>query len=127
MAVLGLGLDLVDVPRMTRELAREAGGFRDRVFTPAEIAYCDEKGRPAVHYAARFAAKEAFFKALGTGWRGAGPGWTEVEVVRDDLGRPEIVLSGDAARAAREMGAARIHLSLSHVAGLAAAVVVLES
>ncbi len=127
MAVLGVGLDLVDVPRMTKELAREGGGFRENVFVADEIAYCEGPGRPAVHYAARFAAKEAFFKALGTGWRGAGPTWTEVTVARNDLGRPDLVLSGEAADAARDLGVASIHLSLTHVASLAAAVVVLEN
>ncbi len=127
MAVLGVGLDLVDVPRMKKELAREGGGFRETVFTPDEIAYCEGQGRPAVHYAARFAAKEAFFKALGTGWRGAGPTWTEVTVTRNDLGRPDLVLSGDAATAAGDLGVKSTHLSLTHVASLAAAVVVLEN
>ena len=126
MAVLGVGLDLVDVPRMKKELARDGGGFRESVFTAAEIAYCEGQGRPAVHYAARFAAKEAFFKALGTGWRGEGPTWTEVAVTRNDLGRPDLALSGDAAAAASDLGVASIHLSLTHVASLAAAVVVLE-
>jgi len=127
MAVLGVGIDLVDVPRMTKELAREGGGFRETVFVADEIAYCEGQGRPAVHFAARFAAKEAFFKALGTGWRGAGPTWTEVAVARNDLGRPDLVLSGEAADAAHDLGVASIHLSLTHVASLAAAVVVLES
>jgi holo-[acyl-carrier protein] synthase len=124
--VLGVGLDLVDVDRMTRELAREDGGLRDRVFTPDEIAYCEGKGRPAVHFAARFAAKEAFFKALGTGWRGAGPTWSEVEVVRDVLGAPTLRLSGAAAEAAGSLGVRSTHLSLTHTATLAAAAVVLE-
>jgi len=127
VAVLGVGLDLVDVPRMKRELARAGGGFRETVFIADEIAYCEGQGRPAVHYAARFAAKEAFFKALGTGWRGAGPTWTEVAVTRNDLGRPDLALSGDAAAAANDLGVASIHLSLTHVATLAAAVVVLEN
>ena len=124
--VLGVGLDLVDVSRMKRELAREDGGLRDRVFTPDEIAYCEAMGRPAVHYAARFAAREAFFKALGTGWRGAGPTWNEVEVVRDELGAPALRLRGNAARAAADLGVESTHLSLTHTNALAAAVVVLE-
>jgi holo-[acyl-carrier protein] synthase len=124
--VLGVGLDLVDVGRMKSELGREGGGLRDRVFLPDEIAYCEGQGRPAVHFAARFAAKEAYFKALGAGWRGAGPTWTEVEVVRDDLGAPTLRLHGAAAGAARDLGVRNTHLSLTHLATLAAAVVVLE-
>ncbi len=124
--ILGVGLDLVDVARMKGELAREGGGLRDRVFLPDEIAYCEGKGRPAVHFAARFAAKEAYFKALGTGWRGAGPTWSEVEVVRDDLGAPALRLHGAAAEAAEERGVRTTHLSLTHTAEVAAAVVVLE-
>ena len=125
--VVGIGIDLVEVARMEREIARESGGFRDRVFTPAEIAYADTQARPATSLAARFAAKEAFFKALGTGWRGAGPTWTEVEIVRDDRGRPGLALSGEAERAAADLGATAIHVSLSHVAAVAAAVVVIEA
>lgn len=123
--IVGIGLDLVDIARI-EELVRRRGehGLR-RLFSPDEIAYCRGRNRPAQSYAARFAAKEAFFKALGTGWGSAGL-WTEIEVVPQQGGAPELRLSGSAAESAGARGVTRALLSLSHTDETAAAVVVLE-
>jgi holo-[acyl-carrier protein] synthase len=101
--------------------------FRDRIFTPGEQAYCETRGRRrAESYAARFAAKEAVMKALGVGW-GAYASWTDIEVCRDEKGAPRIELAGAARETAARLGIVSIVLSLSHAAGLAAALVVAES
>jgi holo-[acyl-carrier protein] synthase len=120
----GLGIDLIEVARV-KKLVESDGRFAERVFSAAEIAYCESKHNRAQHYAARFAAKEAFFKALGTGWRD-GMGWTEVAVGNDGLGKPEIVLSGRAAEVFANRGLHAIHLSISHTREHAVSVVVLE-
>ncbi|RJO62877.1 MAG: holo-ACP synthase [Dehalococcoidia bacterium] len=123
--ILGTGTDLLDVSRMERDL-EEKDGLADKLFTPAEIGYCRSMRHPAQHFAARFCAKEAFFKALGTGYRG-GLAWHEVEVRRNVLGRPELHLTGKALEAAQNLGAQHLHLSLSHTRQLALAMVILES
>lgn len=122
--ILGLGTDLVEVSRL-EDATRRHPGFLERVFTPAEMQYCDGQYRRFEGYAARFAAKEAFLKALGTGLRN-GISWLDVEVLRHDDGRPELNLHGQAREAAAAKGVARVHLSLSHTRGVGAAVVVLE-
>ena len=91
---LGIGADLCDVGRMQRELEREGHGFRDRVFTPGEVAYCESKRYPAPHYAARFAAKEAVFKAL-SGPRLERLPWQDAEIENDAEGRPRAEGLGD--------------------------------
>jgi holo-[acyl-carrier protein] synthase len=121
--ILGVGLDVCDVERLRRALARP--GFRGRVFDESEIRDCERRVRRHLHYSARFAAKEAFFKALGTGW-GKGMAWTEVTIRSDGHGAPLLRVSGAAARRARSLGVTRTHVSLSHSGGYAAAVVVLE-
>ncbi|MBX3266611.1 MAG: holo-ACP synthase [Acidobacteria bacterium] len=124
--IISTGFDIVEVYRIRETLARTPR-FGERVFTPAEREYCDARGKAAAaSYAARFAAKEAFLKALKTGWRGK-ISWHDVEVVNDENGAPSLRLSGEAARLSAEAGAARIHLSLSHTADHAAAQVILES
>ena len=102
--------------------------FRERVFTERERAYCDSRGEQAAaqHYAARFAAKEAAFKALGTGWRG-GLSWHQVEVAATEDGAPLLTLSGRALELFDALGATRAHLSLSHTAEHAVAQVIFES
>ena len=90
--IVGLGSDLLDVARVEQKL-REDSGLTQSLFTPLEIRYCEGKHHPARHYAARFAAKEALLKALGTGWRD-GLSWREIEIRNDELGRPVMVLSG---------------------------------
>jgi len=121
--ILGIGIDLCDVERIGRLLEKDRKRFVRRVFLAAEAAYCEARRRPAIHYAARFAAKEAFMKAVGTGWR---LGWWQVEVVRGPSGRPELALSGRAAEVMQRRGMRRAHLSLTHSPQAAAAVVVLE-
>ena len=123
--ILGIGLDLVEVARVRASVRRSGERFAKRVFTPDEIAYCAGRARKFEHLAARFAAKEATLKALGTGITG----WAsmqEVEVVRDAAGRPKIRLRGGVLRRARSLGVKAAHLSISHTEGVAAAVVVLE-
>ena len=123
--VIGVGVDLLDVERLDAERRREGSGFLDRVFHPDEIAYCDARARPEEHYAARFAAKEAFAKALGTGIA-KGVSWREIEVARDESGAPFFRLHGETAHIARGLGVRRVHLSLSHARTVAAAIVVIE-
>jgi holo-[acyl-carrier protein] synthase len=121
--ILGIGLDLCEVGRIRRLLEMDRGRFTRRVYRESEIAYCDARRKPEIHYAARFAAKEAFLKALGRGWR---LGWTQVEVVRTASGKPDLLLTGKAAEAATRRGVRHVHLTLTHTADTAAAVIVLE-
>jgi holo-[acyl-carrier protein] synthase len=122
--ILGIGTDLLDVARMAKELQEEGAGFRDTVFTPSEIAYCEAKRYPAQHFAARFAAKEALFKALsGSASRDF---WREVEVARTGDAPPRLLLHGCVKEAADRLGVKNILVSLSHTASLAAASVVLQ-
>lgn len=111
---------------MRRELARAGGGIRDRVFTPAEIAYCQSKRYPPRHYAARFAAKEAVLKALRTG-AGEWSCWREVEVANGPRGEPELILHGGVKRLAGRRRVRRMLVSLSHTAQVAIASVILEA
>jgi len=120
--IIGVGIDLTPVDRIERLLARYAGHFEAKVFTDGERAYCRARAKVAEHFAARFAAKEALLKALGVP---RGLSWHELEVVSQD-GRPTLALSGAAARAAAALGVTRLHLSLTHAGGQAAAVVVAE-
>lgn len=125
--VVAIGIDLVEIARL-EEVIKRRGSFRGRVFTDGEISYCEHRGGAAraASYAARFAAKEAVMKALGTGWS-EGIAWKEIEVVCEASGAPTIRLNGRALERMREIGATRVHLSLSHTGNLAVAQVVLES
>ena len=123
--LVGIGVDLVDVGRVESR-AREDAGLLESLFTPAEIAYCSAKHRPAQHYAARLAAKEAFFKALGIDGK-SGLAWREVEVMSGPSGRPELALHGSLAETARRREVKAIHVSLSHEGTMAVAQLVLES
>ena len=120
-ALVGLGVDIIEIERMEKILKRTPR-FRQRVFTEMEREYCDSKPNPAVHYALFFAAKEAVFKALGTGFRGMG--LNDVQVAHNRYGKPEVVLSGKAAAEALRQGIQEVHLSLSytHTTGVASAV-----
>jgi holo-[acyl-carrier protein] synthase len=123
--ILGVGMDVVEIARIARIVGGAPGvaeRFLERVFTAAERAYCEGRQDRAGRLAARFAAKEAAVKALG-----APPGlrWIELEVVRGE-GAPALVLHGAAAAAARARGVTRLHLTLTHDAGVAAATVILE-
>jgi holo-[acyl-carrier protein] synthase len=123
--ILGTGLDLVEVARIAALAEKHGDRFLKRVFTAAEIEYSMPRAARYQHLAGRFAAKEAVFKALGTGW-GQGVGWKLVEVVPDEGGRPEVRLSGAAADRLGSMGGRRVHLSITHTDGLAAASAVVE-
>ena len=123
-AAPGVGIDLVDVARMERALERRPR-LAQRLFHPTEISYASSRPRPAMHLAARFAAKEAALKALGTGWRGSIT-WHDVEVIRQETGEPALLFHGEAREIFRRTGATLAHLSLSHTAEHAVAQVVLE-
>ena len=119
--IQAIGLDLVEVNRLRTSLERFGERFRNRVFTPRECSYCERHADPVIHFAARFAAKEATMKALGTGW-GQGVEWKQIEVVSEG-DAPSLSLTG---RAREICGACRIHVSLTHTETIAAAVVILE-
>jgi holo-[acyl-carrier protein] synthase len=123
--ILGLGLDIIETARLERALSRHGSRFEERVYTPAEVGVCSSRADRIQALAARFAAKEACLKALGTGWSG-GLTFRQIEVRSGAGGRPEIQLADDAAARARAMGVRAIHLSITHQPGTAAAVVVLE-
>ncbi len=123
--ILGTGIDLAEVERIREAVEKYGRRFLERVFTREEIAYAERKANRHERYAARFAAKEAGMKAIGTGWRG-GVRWQDFEVRNQRGGRPELVLHGVAAEVARQMGVERIHLSLTHTAAMAQAFVILE-
>lgn len=120
MEVIGIGIDLVEISRLRRAMERHEG-FVPRVFSPREISYCEDCAAPARRYAACFAAKEAAAKALGTGVRGFS--WRELELLREEGGKPVLLLSGRAKRKADEMGVAEMLVSVSHSGDLAVAVV----
>jgi holo-[acyl-carrier protein] synthase len=122
IVIVGVGLDLVEVTRVTRMLARHGRRFLDRCFAPGEVA------RPgdAEHVAGLLAAKEAAFKALGSGWSG-GVGWRDPVVEHGDTGTPLLVLAGKAGARAATLGVRAAHLSITHTAGVAVAVVILEA
>ena len=123
--IVGSGIDLVEIPRIQQSMERFGKRFLDRVYTAAEQAYCLRKRNAAESLAARFAAKEAGAKALGTGIS-RGVNWLEIEVVREPSGRPTIQFHGRAVELAQHMGVAHIALSLTHTATLSMASVVLE-
>lgn len=124
--IVGIGVDVVATARIARSLADTAGAFEERVFTLGERLACRERADRAQALAARFAAKEACLKALGTGMA-RGVSLEDVEVVQVDGGRPDLHLTGSAAERARTLGVRRVLVSLSHESDVAAAVVVLET
>ncbi len=123
--IVSIGIDIIEVARI-REVLLRTPRFGERVFTPAERAYCDSRGAVAAqHYAARFAAKEAALKALQTGWRG-GISWQDVEIASRDSGAPYLILHGRVQDLFNSSGATAAHLSMSHTSEHAIAQVVLE-
>jgi len=124
--IVGTGVDIAETSRIEQSLERHGERFAKRVFTPAEIAYCERFKNRSERYAARFAAKEAAFKALGTGWR-AGIRWLDVEVTHQPSGKPELILRGRAQEAARELKVTRTAVSISHSDRYVVAQVILES
>jgi holo-[acyl-carrier protein] synthase len=124
--IVGTGIDIAEVARIRRSIERFGDRSVQRVYTPGEINYCDSKANRAERYAARFAAKEAAMKALGTGWN-HGVRWRDCEVMRLPGGRPTITFHGTAAEVAARLGVKNAALSLSHTAEQAIAQVILES
>ncbi len=122
--IAGLGTDLVEVERIAAAVEKQAG-FREMIFSATEIAYCESKTNKYEHYAARFAAKEAFFKALSTGWL-TGTVFNEVEIINNEDGKPEIFISGETADTLAPMRITNILVSLTHVKAMASAVVIIE-
>jgi holo-[acyl-carrier protein] synthase len=124
--IVGVGIDRVEIRRVADVMNRHPERAAARLFTPGERRACAGKPDPDACFAARFAAKEAFLKALGTGLAG-GISWHDVEVASRDGGRPEILASGVAASRLRDRSASSIHVSFSHDGGCAVAIVVIES
>lgn len=123
--IKGVGTDIVEVARIRRSIEKNIG-FRTLVFAEEEIDYCSQQGRKYQSYAARFAAKEAFFKALGTGWRG-NMAFHEVVVVNDAQGKPSLQLKGETRKYLEVQGAYILHISISHTAAYATATVIIEN
>ena len=124
--IVGTGVDIAETSRIDEALERHGERFSKRIYTPGEIAYCEKFKNRAERYAARFAAKEAAFKALGTGWRD-GVRWLDVEVVHQPSGKPELLLTGRAAEVARQIGVTRSEVSISHANHYVVAQVIFES
>src|SRR5438132_4675408 len=124
--ITGIGIDLIENARIRDSLDRFGDRFLSRIYTEAEKEYCNKCANPVIHYAARFAAKEAAFKALGTGWA-AGVKWKDVEVERLPSGKPELHLHGEAFAKATAMGAKRFHVSLTHDQLVSCAIVVFDA
>ena len=124
--IVGTGIDIAEVPRIGQAIERFGERFLQRIFTAGEIRYCDSKANRAERYAARFAAKEAAMKALGTGWN-HGVRWRDCEVVRAPGGRPTMTFHGKAGEFAARLGVRNIALSLSHTTEQAIAQLILES
>jgi holo-[acyl-carrier protein] synthase len=123
--IIGIGTDMIEIARIARSVERFGEAFLQRVFTPGEVVYCTRKKYAAESLAARFAAKEAGAKALGTGIS-RGVNWREFEVKREPGQRPELYLSGRAEEIARALGIRRLSLSLTHSRELSMAVVIAE-
>jgi holo-[acyl-carrier protein] synthase len=122
--IFGIGTDIIEVARMEKNMLSN-NQFVEKIFTAVEQTYAETKAFKYQHYAARFAAKEAFFKALGTGYR-FGMAFHEIEVINDDLGKPVITVHGKVKTYLEKQGVKNIHLSISHVKEMANAFVVLE-
>jgi holo-[acyl-carrier protein] synthase len=124
--IVGTGIDIAEVPRIRRAIERFGDRFLHRIFTAGEMRYCDSKANRMERYAARFAAKEAAMKALGTGWN-YGVRWRDCEVTRLPGGRPTMAFHGVAAEFATRLGVKNAALSISHTAEQAIAQVILEN
>jgi holo-[acyl-carrier protein] synthase len=124
--IVGTGIDIAEVPRIRETMDRFGARFVERIFTEGEIRYCESKANRVERFAARFAAKEAGMKALGTGWN-FGVRWRDIEVVRKPGSRPTLLFHGKAAEFAARLGTKNVSLSLTHTAEQAMAFVILES
>lgn len=124
--IVGLGLDIAEIDRIEAAIRRHGAPFLERLFTPAEVSYCEQHKNRFERYAGRFAAKEAAMKALGTGWR-RGVRWRDIEVAREPSGKPTLRLVGAARKIADGLGVKNISLSITHSGNLALANVIFES
>lgn len=122
--IAGIGTDIIEVDRILRLLEKDEA-FRLKIFTETEIQYCESKKNKAESFAARFAAKEAMFKAMGTGWRGEMK-FTDIEVVNDELGKPEVKTYGAVSEFLDQKKIKHIHISMSHLKTMGLATIVLE-
>lgn len=122
--IFGIGTDMIEVARVREKVKKE--DFKKRLFSEREIALCESKGRPAESFAARFAGKEAFLKALGTGWDGQTT-FTDIEILNNEMGKPELILSGRTKVYFDKLKLGKIHVTLSHLKDLAMAVVLIEA
>jgi holo-[acyl-carrier protein] synthase len=123
--IYGIGIDLIEVERVAEKIGKKAG-FKELVFSKNEIEYCERMTCKFEHYAARFAAKEAFFKAIGTGWKN-GTAFNEIEINNNENGKPEIFFLGNTAQTVADMKLGKIAVSLSHLKTMASAVVIIEN
>lgn len=123
--IVGMGTDLAEVPRIRQSIARYGDRFLNRIFTEGERAYASSKANVAERFAARFAAKEAGMKAIGTGWN-FGVTWKDFEIVNERSGRPKLLLHGIAEQIARKLGTQKVTVSLTHTSEMAFALVILE-
>jgi len=122
--IYGVGTDIIETDRVKSQLEK-VSGLKEQLFTNLEIEYCESKKRHEQHFAARFAAKEAFFKAIGTGWR-YGLAYKEVEVLNNKEGKPSLKLHGKSREFADKENIKTIHISISHIKEIANAIVILE-
>jgi holo-[acyl-carrier protein] synthase len=124
--IVGLGLDIAEIDRIQAAIVRHGAPFLERLFTPAEVAYCERHKNRYERYAARFAAKEAAMKALGTGWS-RGVRWRDIEVAREPGGKPTLKLAGVAREIADGLGVKHIAVTITHSGNLALVQVIFES
>jgi holo-[acyl-carrier protein] synthase len=123
--IFGIGTDLIEVERVADKMEKKQG-FKELVFSADEIIYCEARTYKYEHYAARFAAKEAFLKAIGTGWRN-GTAFNEIEMYHDEEGKPEMRFHGLTAKTIADLKLGKIFVSISHLKTMACAMVVIES
>ena len=122
--IFGIGTDIIEVDRILLQLTKTEG-LKSKLFTEEEIKYCESKRYPEQHFAGRFAAKEAFFKALGTGW-GRGFAFDQLEIVNNESGNPDFIVNGKVKEFLKTKKITKIHVSISHLKKIANAFVILE-
>ncbi len=122
--IFGLGIDVIEVDRIRKQILN-GQRFKEKIFTLKEMEYCEKKRNKSQNYAARFAAKEAFLKALGTGQRD-GLIFRDIEIINSQSGKPGVVLYGKTKQEAEKKGIANIHVSISHIKDIACSIVILE-
>jgi holo-[acyl-carrier protein] synthase len=123
--IFGIGTDIIEVKRVGKMVAR-GRQYLETIFTEKEMHYCEAKARKSEHYAARYAAKEAILKALGTGWRG-GLAYSDIEIINEEMGQPQVLVRGEVRNFFNDHQIQKTLISLSHTREIAIAVVILES